>query len=112
MGGAVGALLSGFLTKLIPYWYLVFASLVVHTVSYVIYAVTWTAWLIIFSKLLSGMFIGSVMTLGFAYFGSSYEDYRAALKALGKKDDKRRLKDKLFALDTVGINIGFLLGQG
>ena len=111
-GAAVGAVLAGFLIKLLPYWHLVFVGLVLHTVSYVIYAVTWTAWLIVLSKLLSGIFIGWAMTLTFAYYGTSYEDYHAALKELGKEDEKRRVKDRLFALDSVSFNIGYLLCQG
>lgn len=81
-----------------------------HTGSYIIYAVTTSPWLILVSKLFSGVFIGMEMTLAFAYFGESYEDYKAALKELGKKEG--RVKDRLFALHSIGVNVGYLFGPG
>ena len=70
-------------------------------------------WLIIISKLLSGIFIGMEKTVTFAYFGESYNDYLATLERLGKEESKSaRMKDRLFALHSIGVNAGYLLGPG
>jgi len=112
-GAFVGALGAGFLIKFLPYWHLMLAGLLLHTLGYILYAVTTHGWLILISKLLSGLFIGMEMTIALAYFAENSVNYQAALKEMGK--DKRTisgLRGKLFALDNIAVNIGYLLGPG
>ena len=113
MGALIGGFGTGCLVKFIPYWYLVLVSLVLHTVGYVIYAVTNEGWLIMTSKLLSGFFIGAELTLSLSYFAESSIDYQAAMKELGKPvESSEAVRNNLFALHNVGVNIGYFLGPG
>lgn len=112
-GATTGALLAALLVRVIPYWYLLLFSLITHTVSYILYGMATSGWLIAFSKLLSGLFIGMEKTVTFAYFGESYNDYLAVLEELGRSESKRtRMKDRLFALHSIGVNVGYLVGPG
>ena len=79
-GGLVGALSAGFLIKFLPYWYLLFASLLLHTFGYILYAVSTQGWLIVISKLLSGVFVGMEMTIILAYFAQKSVIYQASSK--------------------------------
>ena len=113
IGAIVGALSGGLLLKFLPYWHMLLTSLFLHTLGYVLYAVATTGWLIMFSKLLSGVFIGAEMTLALAYFGESNANYREAIKELGKDEKKAiRVKHQLFALHSVGVNVGYIFGPG
>ena len=113
VGAILGSLSGGLLLKWVPYWHLLLGSLVFHTLGYILYAVASTGWLIMLSKLLSGIFIGAEMTLALAYFGESNSSYKTAIKELGKEDGKAtRVKHQLFALHSVGINIGYVFGPG
>ena len=65
------------------------------------------------SKLLSGYFIGAELTLALSYFAESSIDYQAAMKELGQKiESSETVRNNLFALHNVGINIGYFLGPG
>lgn len=113
----VGALIGGFgtgcLVKFIPYWYLFLVSLVLHTIGYVLYAISYEGWLIMMSKVLSGFFIGAELTLALSYFAESSIDYETAMKKLGKPvDSSETVRNNLFALHNVGVNIGYFLGPG
>ena len=113
VGAILGSLSGGLLLKWVPYWHLLLGSLVLHTLGYILYAVASSGWLIMLSKLLSGIFIGAEMTLALAYFGESNSSYKTAIKELGKEDGKAtRMKHQLFALHSVGINIGYVFGPG
>lgn len=113
VGAIVGALSGGLLLKFLPYWHMLLASLFLHTLGYVLYAVATTGWLVMLSKLLSGVFIGAEMTLALAYFGESNVNYREAIIELGKEEKKAiRVKHLLFALHSVGVNIGYIFGPG
>lgn len=115
VGAVIGSLASGLLLKWVPYWHMVLTSLAFHTLGYIIYAIATTGQLVMLSKLLSGVFIGAEMTLALAYFGESNSSYRTALKDLGREDDERkasRVKHTLFALHSVGVNIGYIFGPG
>ncbi len=112
-GATFGALLAALLVRVTPYWYLLLFSLTIHTLSYVMYGMAASSWIIAVSKFLSGLFIGMEKTVTFAYFGESYSDYLGALEELGREESKRtRMKDRLFALHSIGVNIGFLIGPG
>ena len=113
MGALIGGFGTGCLVKFIPYWYLVLVSLVLHTVGYVVYAVSNEGWLIMTSKLLSGFFIGAELTLALSYFAESSIDYQAAMKELGKPvESSEVVRNNLFALHNIGVNIGYFLGPG
>lgn len=113
-GGLVGALSAGFLIKFLPYWHLLFSGLLLHTFGYILYAVSTQGWLIVISKLLSGVFIGMEMTIVLAYFAEKSVIYQANLKATKKDNEKKspELRGKLFALNNIAVNIGYLLGPG
>lgn len=65
------------------------------------------------SKLLSGYFIGAELTLALSYFAESSIDYQIAMKKLGKTvESSEAVRNNLFALHNVGINIGYFLGPG
>ena len=109
----MGSISGGILLKWVPYWHMLLTSLFLHSLGYVLYAVATTGWLIMISKLLSGVFIGAEMTLALAYFGESNAAYRTALKEQGKNENKAtRVKHKLFALHSVGVNVGYIFGPG
>ena len=106
--------MGGLLLRWVPYWHLVFTSLGLHTLGYILYAVATSGWVVMLSKLLSGVFIGAEMTLALAYFGESNLAYKAAVKELGKGGERRaaRMKHTLFALHSVGVNVGYVFGPG
>ena len=113
VGAIIGSLMGGLLLKWVPYWHLVLSSLGLHTLGYILYAVATSGWLVMLSKLLSGVFIGAEMTLALAYFGESQQAYTAAVKQLGKKEGGAgRVKHTLFALHSVGVNVGYVFGPG
>lgn len=112
IGALIGAILCGFLVKFIPYWHLILLSLLAHTAGYVIYAVTYEGWLIMISKLLSGFFIGAEMALALSYFAESSMDYEELMRELGKKSSRTTLRNSLFALHNIGVNIGYIFGPG
>ncbi len=114
LGALVGAVLCGFLVKVLPYWYLIMFSLFAHTIGYVLYAVTSIGWLIMISKFLSGFFIGAELTLALSYFAeSSIEYHRLRLEVDAEKESSsQQFRNMLFALHNVGINIGYIFGPG
>ena len=113
MGALIGGFGTGCLVKFIPYWYLILVSLVLHTVGYILYAISNEGWLIMTSKLLSGFFIGAELTLALSYFAESSIDYQAAMKELGKSvESSESVRNNLFALHNIGVNIGYFLGPG
>ena len=65
------------------------------------------------SKLLSGVFIGAEMTLALAYFAESNSSYKTAITGLGEEESRaNRMKHQLFALHSVGVNVGYIFGPG
>ena len=113
MGALIGGFGTGCLVKFIPYWYLILVSLVLHIIGYILYAISDEGWLIMTSKLLSGYFIGAELTLALSYFAESSIDYQAAMKKLGKPvESSEAVRNNLFALHNIGVNIGYFLGPG
>ena len=113
IGAVIGASSSIVLLKLFPYWHLVLSSLILHTLGYVLYALTNSGWIMILSKLLSGLYLGAEMTLVHTYIGESNIDYQEALMELGEDVKKAtRVKHRLFGLHSVGNDIGYILGAG
>lgn len=114
IGGFFGAILGGLLSHLIPYWYSFLISLFFHILGFLLYGLAKHGWMIILSRLLTGVFNGLQRTLAFAYFGESYQHYVETLQSAGKKESDKlcRVKDVLFTLFTVSTGIGLLLGAG
>ena len=113
IGALVGAILCGFLVKCVPYWHLILFSLFTHTVGYILYAITYIGWLIIVSKFLSGFFIGAELTLALSYFAASSLEYEKLRSEMGQKvESGSPLRNMLFALHNIGINIGYIFGPG
>ena len=113
IGAVVGALSTGMLLRCLPYWHMILTSLVLHSLGYIFYAVATAGWLIMLSKLMSGIYIGAQMTLALAYFGESNINYRSAIKQLGRDEKKAiKMKHHLFALQSVGVNVGYIFGPG
>ena len=109
----IGGFASGCLVKFIPYWHLVLFSLVLHTIGYILYAISNEGWLIMTSKLLSGYFIGAELTLALSYFAESSIDYKAAMKEIGKTvESSATVRNRLFAWHNIGVNVGYFLGPG
>ena len=78
-----------------------------------LYALTNSGWIIILSKLLSGLYLGAEMTLVHTYIGESTIDYQEALMELGEDIKKAtRVKHRLFGMHSVGNDIGYILGAG
>ncbi len=122
LGALFGAVLCGLLVKCIPYWHLIMISLVAHTIGYVLYAVTYIGWLIMVSKFLSGFFIGAELTLALSYIATSSVEYYSLQSDMDSKsesdvDSKKsesssQLRNMLFSLHNIGINIGYIFGPG
>lgn len=111
IGALVGAVVSGFLIKFIPYWYLIMFSLLAHTIGYIMYAVTYIDWLIMISKFLSGLYIGAELTLALSYFAESSIEYND-IKSDSNQKGSSKLRNMLFAFHNLGINIGYIVGPG
>lgn len=113
IGAVLGSLSAGLLLKWMPYWHLLLGSLCLHTLGYILYAIASSGWAIMLSKLMSGVYIGAEMTLALAYFGESSSDYKEAVVKLGKDERKaNQMKHRLFALHSVGVNVGYVFGPG
>ncbi|XP_064395488.1 uncharacterized protein LOC135342628 isoform X1 [Halichondria panicea] len=114
-GGMVGGFVSGVLVGYVPYWYLWAITFVTHILSYIIYCVVSQGWLIMISRLLAGYILGSLVTLSFAYFSSSSEEYVETQKKLGIKTDEKsveKTRNMLFVTIAFGYSTGFIIGSG
>ena len=112
IGALFGAVGSGLLIKYIPYWYLILLTLLTHTVGYILYAISTEGWLIMLSKILSGIYIGGEMTLALSYFAESSIEYENIMLKLGEKIKGGSVRRKLFAWHNVGVGIGYIIGPG
>ena len=93
---------------------MILSSLILHTLGYVLYATATSGWVVMLSKLMSGTFNGTQMTLSLAYISQSIAVYDEALKQLVEEDDKKaaRIKHRLFAFLSFAYSFGALLGTG
>ena len=113
IGKLVGALLSGFLVKILPFWPVTFGALFLHTTGYLLYALATEGWMMIIARLMTGAFLGAEFTLAPAYFGKTYDKYLTALKDLGEKENSRfKAKDTLNAVHAISLAIGTAIGIG
>ena len=112
IGALFGAVGSGLLIKYIPYWHLILLTLLTHTVGYILYAISNQGWVIMISKLLSGVYIGGEMTLALSYFAESSVEYENIMLKLGKDKKSGSIRRKLFAWHNVGVGVGYFIGPG
>ena len=112
-GTMIGGLASTVLLNLFPYWHLVLSSLILHTLGYVLYALANSGWIMMLSRLLTGLCIGIEVTIIYSYIGESNINYKKALIELGKNVKKATtVKHRIFCLYSLGNDIGYILGAG
>ena len=115
VGELVGALVTGLLIQFVPYSYISFIGLVIHILSYVLYAVSTQGWMLLLSRPFSGLFVGSNLALAPTYFSDTHELYLAALRKHGEEPENKKgvqIKDILYAFHALVMAGGFLLGTG
>ena len=110
-GALIGAIGTGILVKIFPFWHMIMSTLICHTAGYILYALSYEKSIIILSKLLSGVFIGGEMTLSLSYFAISAEKYNQLQKELGRKQ-KPDIARGLFAWHNIGVGVGYIIGPG
>ena len=111
----VGGITSGFLVRSVPYWFLLATALAFNIIAFIIYSLTYQGWLLIISRLLTGCFLGAILTLAFSYFTMSSQAYYKVKKELGKEIDEKsafKLRNYLFATMSVSQTAGLLIGSG
>ena len=114
-GTLIGGFATGFLVRSVPYWYLFLVTLVSHTISYVLYSLSYQGWLMMISRLLSGVSVGAIITLTFGYCTTSSQAYIEVKKDLGKPTDDKssfRLRNYLFSALSFGQGVGFVIAAG
>ena len=101
------------LVKFLPYGYVILSSVFLHTVGYVLYAITNTSWLLILSRILSGLYIGVEPSCSLTYIIESSAIYQQATQELGEDNLKaNHVKYRLIALHYFGYCFGAILGPG
>ena len=80
--------------------------------GYLMYALTTERWMLMLSKLLSGGFLGVILTQLPTYFSHANDVYIAALKDFGKDVKNTQVKDILLAFFSLVLALGFLIGIG
>ena len=110
MGHTTSAIAMGLLFYVIPTWYLFLSSTLAHIVGYILYAMATSGWMMLLARALAGYALGSVMSLTFSYYGSSFDKYQEYLKVLGKYDEKKASRTKGYVFSS--YRIGFVLGNG
>ena len=111
----IGGIVSGFLVKSVPYWYLLLIALASHTVGFVLYCLSHQGWLMLISRLLSGFFVGSIVTLSFSYCTVSSEAYIKVKNDLGKKTEEKssfQLRNYLFSALSFSHGAGVIISAG
>ena len=101
------------LLKFLPYSYVILSSLLLHTVGYVLYAITNTSWLLILSRILAGLFIGVQTSCSLTYINESSAIYKKATQKLREDNVKaNQIKYRLIALHYFGYCFGAIIGPG
>ena len=114
VGAMIGGIVSGFFSRSIPYWYLWAIALIFNTLAFIVHCLSYQGWLIMISRLLSGYFVGAIITLSFSYYTMSSEAYIKVKKELGKAADEKasfRLRNYLFSTMGIGYSVGFIIGS-
>ena len=112
LGESIGALATGFLVQIVPHWYITLGGFLLHTLGYVVYALTTEGWMLMLSKVLSGSFLGVILTQVPTYFSHTNDVYIAALKELDKDVKNTQVKDILLAFFSLVLALRFLIGIG
>ena len=112
LGEFIGALATGLLLQIVPHWYIALTGLLLHTLGYVMYAVTTEGWMLMLSKMLSGSFLGVILTQVPTYFSLTNDVYVAAQKELNQDVKNTQVKDILLAFFAFILALGFLIGIG
>ena len=115
-GAVIGSLSMGLLVKYLPYWYLFNASLCALIIGNILYAVSYTAWLLLVAELLIGLYLGSYLTLSYSYSIDSSVEYSQLQQENNKTTHSEResskMRDLLFGIEGMGRGVGFFLGPG
>ena len=115
IGEFLGAMIGGIFASRIPFWYRTLASLLFHSLAFLIYAIAMDGWIVIAAQLLSGMFVGQQSVVSLTYIGVSYQYYVEVLDPKERIKEERkitRVKDTLFAFYNVSASCGTLIGLG
>ena len=115
IGEFLGAMMGGIFACRIPFWYSTLASLLFHSVAFLIYAIAMDGWIVIAAQLLSGMFVGQQSVVSLTYIGVKYQHYVEVLDPKERMKEERkiaRVKDTLFAFYNVSASCGTLFGLG
>lgn len=118
LGEVILAPISGYGTRWIPYWYILFVGIAVHIIGYALYSLSQTLWMMFLARLLTGAYAGIIETVGYAYIGERATEYEIAVAKRqklisGKKTNKpTRIKEKAYALLTLSITLSYLAGPG
>ena len=108
-------LLTGFLVRCIPYWYLYVVATSSHIIGYTVYGVATQGWQLIISQLLAGYFAGSEYALSFCYLTDSSARYAELRRENGTKISmsyNTELRNKLLGFLSFGYLLGFSIGPG
>ena len=111
----IGGVISGLLMRSVPYWHLLLIALVSHTVGFVLYCLSYQGWLMMIARLLSGYFVGAIVTLSFGYCTVSSEAYVKVRSDLGKQTDEKssfRIRNYLFSALSLSHGVGVVISAG
>ena len=118
LGEVLFAPISGYATRLIPYWYILFAGIVLHIIGYIFYSVAEVLWVMVVARLLTGAYAGIIETISYSYIGERAPEYESAsarhqrVSLNKKKFESTRIKEKAYALLTLSITLSYLSGPG
>ena len=114
IGEIVGAITTGLLANIIPFWYGVLICLSTHIVAFLVYGLATAGWMIILARFLGGMFVAMQTVISYTYLGVTYEQYLEALGEARKEEEGKttRVKDTVFALFLIMCPAGTLFGPG
>ena len=114
VGNSAAAIACGLLFNLIPTWYLFLSCIFIHITSYTFYSLATAGWMMLLSRTLAGLAMGSSVTLTFSYFGVSHFKYVEDLKEVERYEEKAaaRTKGFIFSLYNIGNLLGYAIGGG
>ena len=114
VGYTTSAIANGLLFNLIPTCYLFLVAILCHTLGYLLYALCTNGWMMLVSRGISGISLGLVISVTFAYLGVSSNKYAENLTILGRFEEKKvaRVKGFIFSIFNIGYSTGFAFGAG
>ena len=79
----------------------------------ILYAVSYTAWLLLVAELLIGLYLGSYLTLSYSYSIDSSIEYshlqQENNKTTHSERESSKMRDLLFGIEGIGRGIGFFV---